>query len=68
MPVYGYVCLDCEEGFDKFYSYEEYNPKKKPTCPHCKTKNVNRRMGSTPAPAIYRDTDFTQCKSFEKGV
>jgi putative FmdB family regulatory protein len=43
MPLYDYVCLNCEKRFDVFMTYAEYGtqPVK---CSHCGSKNVHRRV------------------------
>ncbi len=43
MPLYDYICLDCEKRFDIFMSYAEYGTKLV-TCSHCGSKNVRRRL------------------------
>ncbi len=43
MPFYDYICSDCEKRFDTFLSYSEYG-KKPVTCPHCGSRNVQRRL------------------------
>ena len=43
MPLYDYICLDCQKRFDVFMSYSEYGSILV-TCAHCKSKNVRRRI------------------------
>ena len=43
MPIYDYFCLDCQQRFDVFLTYAEYG-KRAVACPHCKSKNVRRRI------------------------
>jgi putative FmdB family regulatory protein len=43
MPLYDYLCLDCQKRFDVFMSYAEYGTRTV-TCPNCKSKNVRRRI------------------------
>jgi putative FmdB family regulatory protein len=43
MPLYDYLCLDCQKRFDVFMSYAEYGTRAV-TCPNCKSKNVRRRI------------------------
>jgi putative FmdB family regulatory protein len=43
MPLYDYFCQDCQSRFDVFMSYADYG-KKPVTCPHCKSRNVRRRI------------------------
>ena len=43
MPLYDYICLDCHQRFDVFMSYSEYGARPV-TCPHCKSKDVRRRV------------------------
>jgi putative FmdB family regulatory protein len=44
MPNYSYLCLDCQKRFSLQISYSEYD-KAEVRCPHCQSKNVNRRLG-----------------------
>lgn len=44
MPNYEYRCLDCKRRFEIFMTYEEYG-KTRISCPHCESKNVQRRIG-----------------------
>jgi putative FmdB family regulatory protein len=44
MPLYDYACLDCKGRFDVFLTYAEYGTRPV-TCPHCKSRNVRRRVG-----------------------
>lgn len=43
MPLYDYVCLDCQKRFDLFLSYAEYG-KKVVKCQHCGSAHVRRRL------------------------
>jgi putative FmdB family regulatory protein len=43
MPFYDYLCLDCKQRFDVFFTYEEYGTKTV-TCSHCQSENVRRRL------------------------
>lgn len=43
MPIYDFICLDCNERFDIFLSYAEYG-KRRVACPHCKSRHVRRRI------------------------
>ena len=43
MPFYDYLCLDCKQRFDVFFTYEEYGTKPV-TCSHCQSENVRRRL------------------------
>ena len=43
MPIYDFICNNCNERFDVFLTFAEYG-KKKVSCTHCKSKNVRRRM------------------------
>ena len=43
MPLYDYFCQDCQARFDVFISYSEYG-QRPVTCPHCKGRNVRRRI------------------------
>ncbi len=44
MPKYEYRCLNCHRRFEIFLSYNEYGTRTI-TCPHCKSENVQRRIG-----------------------
>ena len=44
MPVYEFRCLNCQRRFEIFASYKDYDPSKI-VCPHCKSANVQRRIG-----------------------
>ena len=42
MPLYDYICLNCQKRFDLFMTYAEYGAR--PVyCPHCRSDNVRRR-------------------------
>ena len=43
MPIYDFICNNCNERFEVFLTFAEYG-KKTVTCVHCKSKNVRRRM------------------------
>lgn len=43
MPVYDFVCNNCQQRFDVFLSYAEYG-KQPVKCPHCGSQDVRRRM------------------------
>jgi putative FmdB family regulatory protein len=43
MPQYDYVCLDCKQRFDVFFTYAEYGTKPA-ACAHCQSGNVRRRV------------------------
>jgi putative FmdB family regulatory protein len=43
MPTYDFVCLNCQQRFDVFMTYEEYGSKTV-KCALCGSKNVRRRM------------------------
>lgn len=43
MPLYDYVCLDCQKRFDVFMTYAEYGSRPV-TCEHCGSKNTRRRI------------------------
>ena len=43
MPFYDYLCLDCKQRFDEFFTYKEYGSKPV-VCSHCQSKNVRRRL------------------------
>ncbi len=44
MPIYQYRCLKCHRRFEILLSYKEYGVKKV-ACPHCKSDQVERRIG-----------------------
>lgn len=44
MPSYEYRCLSCRRRFEIFLSYSDYG-KKPVVCPHCKSENVQRKIG-----------------------
>jgi putative FmdB family regulatory protein len=44
MPNYEYRCLNCRRRFEVFLSYQQYGTRPV-TCPHCKSENVQRRIG-----------------------
>lgn len=43
MPLYDYICLDCQKRFDVFMTYAEYGTRRI-TCTACGSKNVRRRI------------------------
>ena len=43
MQTYDFICLNCQQRFDVFMSYNEYGSKIV-TCAHCGSENVRRRM------------------------
>ena len=43
MPLYDFNCLDCQQRFDVYLTYEQYG-KKPVACPNCKSKNTRRRV------------------------
>ncbi len=43
MPLYDYICLNCQQRFDLFLTYQEYGSRIV-ECPHCKSRNVHRRV------------------------
>ena len=43
MPTYDFICNNCNQRFDIFLTFSEYE-KKTVTCAHCGSKNVRRRM------------------------
>jgi len=42
MPLYDYICLNCQKRFELFLSYADYG-NKAVDCPHCQSENVRRR-------------------------
>lgn len=45
MPVYEYVCLNCNKKFSETKTVSAYDPKKA-KCPKCKSKKVERRWSN----------------------
>jgi putative FmdB family regulatory protein len=43
MPTYDFTCLSCNERFDVFLTFNEYD-KSKVLCTHCGSDKVRRRM------------------------
>jgi putative FmdB family regulatory protein len=43
MPIYDYICLDCNKRFDIFLTYAEYGTRPV-ACPHCGSSRVRRRL------------------------
>jgi putative FmdB family regulatory protein len=43
MPLYDYLCEDCQTRFDIFMTYSDYG-KRPVKCPNCKGGNVRRRL------------------------
>ena len=43
MPQYDYVCLECKQRFELFFTYAEYGTKPV-SCTHCQSDNVRRRL------------------------
>jgi putative FmdB family regulatory protein len=48
MPTYEFLCLKCEESFERIYSLNEYETemKKKIKCPKCASTNVVRQISA----------------------
>ena len=44
MPVYEFRCQDCRRPVRLVLSFAEYDTAV-PTCPHCKSQNLKRRIG-----------------------
>ena len=44
MPVYEYRCQNCRRLVRLTFTFSEYG-KVEPTCPHCESKNLTRRIG-----------------------
>lgn len=44
MPVYEYVCRDCNREFTVFLSIREYETEPKIKCPKCESDNVQRKL------------------------
>ncbi len=45
MPIYEYICLDCESAFELLIRGDE-----KPQCPSCGKKRVSKQLSVTAAP------------------
>ena len=43
MPLYDYICTNCDQRFDVFMPFSEYG-KRVISCPHCKSKKVRRNI------------------------
>jgi putative FmdB family regulatory protein len=43
MPLYDYICLDCQKRFDIFLTYTEYG-NKPVSCPDCGSQSTRRRI------------------------
>ncbi len=43
MPVYEYICLNCNKRFDVRLAYDEYG-RKKVLCSHCSSDQVRRKI------------------------
>ncbi len=43
MPLYDYICQDCQKRFDIFMTYAEYGARSI-ACPDCKSDRVRRRV------------------------
>lgn len=43
MPVYEYICLNCNKRFDVRLAYDEYG-RKKVVCSHCSSDQVRRKI------------------------
>jgi len=43
MPTYDFICNNCNQRFDVFMTFAEYDSKKV-SCTNCKSRNVRRRM------------------------
>ncbi len=43
MPAYDFICNQCKQPFEAFFSYEEYG-KKPARCPRCGSANARRKM------------------------
>ena len=55
MPSFDYRCSKCEYEFEKFYSFEEYDRDKTPSCPKC--KGHTKKIVYTPA-VIFKTSGF----------
>ena len=44
MPYYEFRCHDCRRPLRLYFSYAAYDSAE-PTCTHCKSRNVKRRIG-----------------------
>jgi putative FmdB family regulatory protein len=46
MPVYDYICNDCEKPFETVLTLTEHDDKEKIGCPHCGSKNVEQEAAA----------------------
>ena len=44
MPVYDYICHDCNKTFEEVLTLQEHE--KAVTCPHCGSKNVEQEVAA----------------------
>jgi putative FmdB family regulatory protein len=45
MPVYDYICHDCNKSFETVLTLKEHD-KEKIACPHCGSKNVEQEAAA----------------------
>ena len=45
MPIYEFICKDCNHAFSHILKISEYE-KQEFSCPKCKSKNVKRKLSS----------------------
>jgi putative FmdB family regulatory protein len=55
MPIYEFYCNDCNTIFN-FFS-RSVNTRKRPTCPSCKTKKLDRRMSAFAVTGRAKESD-----------
>lgn len=45
MPVYEYICKDCNKSFEKIITIAEHD-QQQISCPHCNSKNVEQQAAA----------------------
>jgi putative FmdB family regulatory protein len=45
MPVYEYICKDCNKSFEKILTLTEHD-QQQISCPHCHSKNVEQEAAA----------------------
>ena len=62
MPNYDMLCENCNNEFEKFFSYDDLENELKPkpvACPNCKSKKTRKIIKSS-VPVIYKTRGFTK--------
>ena len=63
MPIYEYICMDCDEEFEVSGSFD-FLENYEPVCPKCWKENIVRVY--TPVATIFKGKDFYKTESREK--